>query len=202
MTNALKSKIAKAGLGLIAAASMLIGAATVSAEIVSAKALKVGSRGAAVVELQKALGLTPADGIFGKMTKAAVVSYQSAHSLTADGVAGKLTIKSLNEGGTQGGTTPPPVSGAVTASLAATNPVGDVYATGTAQNPMLAFNIANGGSASVSITGLKLTKTGYFNNTDISGISVYDGAGVRHGNVVTTLGANSVAVMTCNYDRV
>ena len=48
--------------------------------------LKVGSKGAAVKVLQSALWVSPADGEFGPQTKAAVVAYQKAKQLTADGV--------------------------------------------------------------------------------------------------------------------
>ena len=63
--------------------------------------LRKGSRGPSVVELQERLndrGADPplnADGIFGKLTKAAVISYQSQNGLDPDGVVGPLTWASL-----------------------------------------------------------------------------------------------------------
>ena len=63
--------------------------------------LRQGDHGPAVVELQQRLnarGAAPAlvcDGSFGPRTFVAVVSYQGAHGLTADGVAGPLTLASL-----------------------------------------------------------------------------------------------------------
>lgn len=62
--------------------------------------LQVGSRGSDVTRLQQALsraGYNPgaADGIFGPQTKAAVVRYQKAHGLAADGIVGKNTGGSL-----------------------------------------------------------------------------------------------------------
>lgn len=53
--------------------------------------LQVGSRGSAVVALQKKLGIS-ADGIYGPQTRAAVVKYQRANGLAADGIAGPLTM--------------------------------------------------------------------------------------------------------------
>jgi len=53
--------------------------------------LRVGSTGAEVVCLQTALGGLTADGSFGPMTKAAVVSWQSNSGLAADGVFGPLS---------------------------------------------------------------------------------------------------------------
>ena len=63
--------------------------------------LRQGDHGPAVAELQQRLnarGAAPAlvcDGSFGPRTFVAVVSYQGAHGLTADGVAGPLTLASL-----------------------------------------------------------------------------------------------------------
>lgn len=58
--------------------------------------LSQGMSGTQVVNLQTALGGLTADGSFGALTKAAVISYQSAHGLTADGVVGPMTAASIN----------------------------------------------------------------------------------------------------------
>lgn len=52
--------------------------------------LTTGSRGAAVIALQHALGIT-ADGIYGKVTAAAVRAFQRSHGLAADNVVGPAT---------------------------------------------------------------------------------------------------------------
>ena len=52
--------------------------------------IRKGSRGEDVKKLQELLGIT-ADGIFGPMTRAAVIAYQSANGLKADGIVGPLT---------------------------------------------------------------------------------------------------------------
>ena len=57
--------------------------------------LRQGSSGSQVVSLQTTLGGLVADGSFGPMTKAAVMSYQSSNGLVADGVVGPLTGASL-----------------------------------------------------------------------------------------------------------
>lgn len=62
--------------------------------------MKVGSRGADVKELQAFLGVG-ADGVFGLVTKGAVMRYQTAHSLFADGIVGPMTRAALNGGGQQ-----------------------------------------------------------------------------------------------------
>ena len=58
------------------------------------KTLQVGRFGRFTYNLQIALGIT-ADGEFGTNTEAAVISFQSANSLTPDGLAGTKTLKKL-----------------------------------------------------------------------------------------------------------
>ena len=73
----------------------------------SSPTLKYGSRGAAVAELQRRLGLS-ADGVFGPRTRAAVVAFQRSHGLVADGVVGPRTWAALRstrtDRGSRGGT--------------------------------------------------------------------------------------------------
>lgn len=53
-----------------------------------------GSRGAMVAQIQRALHLKD-DGIFGPLTTEAVKDFQSAHSLTVDGIVGPATLALL-----------------------------------------------------------------------------------------------------------
>lgn len=64
--------------------------APVSAKPAIGEGLKLGSKGANVVYLQKSLGINP-DGDFGPNTKAAVMKFQSAHDLVSDGIVGPKT---------------------------------------------------------------------------------------------------------------
>ena len=70
----------------------------------SSTLLKVGSRGAAVQDVQKKLvalgynvGSTGADGIFGNATKNAVVKFQKSVGISHDGIVGSVTHAKLNE---------------------------------------------------------------------------------------------------------
>jgi peptidoglycan hydrolase-like protein with peptidoglycan-binding domain len=70
----------------------LTAAASISiAGTADAKPLKKGSHGARVKVLQRDLGLSPADGIFGKGTYKAVRAFQRKHQLTIDGIVGTVT---------------------------------------------------------------------------------------------------------------
>jgi Putative peptidoglycan binding domain len=70
---------------LTAAASLTVAGAA------DAKPLKKGSHGVRVKVLQRDLGLSPADGIFGKTTYKAVRAFQRRHRLTIDGIVGTVT---------------------------------------------------------------------------------------------------------------
>jgi cell wall-associated NlpC family hydrolase len=60
--------------------------------------LKKGSKGARVEKVQRWLGL-PADGLFGKKTKAEVKRFQRRRGLTADGIVGPATWAALKRSG-------------------------------------------------------------------------------------------------------
>jgi peptidoglycan hydrolase-like protein with peptidoglycan-binding domain len=79
-----------------AAAKAAVANSASSMSMSFSKDLTVGSSGADVTALQNALGVSPATGYFGSVTKAAVVAYQKAHSLPSTGYVGALTRASLN----------------------------------------------------------------------------------------------------------
>lgn len=58
--------------------------------------LKLGSRGEAVKAVQTVVGATPADGVFGQMTKAKVIAWQKANGLVADGIFGAASKAKAN----------------------------------------------------------------------------------------------------------
>lgn len=105
MSKLLKSKIL---LGVMIVAVMLVGVAFTATDASAAytMTLKQGMRNAEVSALQAQLGVTPATGYFGSITKAAVMAFQANNNLTpVDGIVGPMTRAALNAGGT----TPTPV---------------------------------------------------------------------------------------------
>lgn len=58
--------------------------------------LTIGSTGADVTALQVAVGVTPATGYFGPITKAAVQAYQASKGIITTGYVGPLTRAALN----------------------------------------------------------------------------------------------------------
>jgi peptidoglycan hydrolase-like protein with peptidoglycan-binding domain len=65
------------------------------AQVLFARDLFEGCHGADVEKLQQRLGLVPADSWFGPQTFRALVDWQSAHGVTADGIAGPVTRRAL-----------------------------------------------------------------------------------------------------------
>lgn len=60
----------------------------------AAMAFKLGSKGNAVAEIQRQLGVS-ADGIFGPQTQAAVTGFQASNGLDVDGIVGPATWTTL-----------------------------------------------------------------------------------------------------------
>lgn len=72
--------------------------APVASAPASTPTLRIGSRVAAVTDLQQRLGGLTADGVFGSRTRQAVVGFQSARGLAADGIVGPRTWAALTVG--------------------------------------------------------------------------------------------------------
>lgn len=81
-----------------------------------------GSRGGEVASLQRALAAAgfspgPIDGDFGPKTRAAVLAFQRAHGLTADGIAGPRTLAALRGASSTTSSTGAPAAGATSGSV-------------------------------------------------------------------------------------
>jgi hypothetical protein len=86
---------------------------------------------------------------------------------------------------TQDGAIAAPIGGSLSLSLAGDNPAAATLADGSAYNNVLKLNLS--ASASTNVTGITLTKTGLIANSNITGVSVWDAQGNRHGDVMTSL---------------
>lgn len=92
----IKSKAFKFLLGIAVVLGVAIFASSASAYDFGTATLRVGSRGADVMEVQRVVGANPVDGIFGPMTMAAVKAWQANNGLEADGVVGNYTKAAMN----------------------------------------------------------------------------------------------------------
>ena len=59
--------------------------------------VKRGSTGLTVKEIQRLIGVSPADGVFGPGTEAAVKAWQTKNGLTADGIVGPATKAKMSK---------------------------------------------------------------------------------------------------------
>ena len=170
--------------GIISAAqaaslSASIGAstATVSSGYTFTSDLTVGSRGAAVTALQNMLGVSPATGYFGSITKAAVIKYQSSKGITpVAGYVGAKTRASLNS---MGGVSVTPVTGgtvtsvgSVSVALAATSPVNGTVVSPSA-TALLAQYVFSG---SGQVNSVVLQRTGVSSDNTLNNVYLYQGA--------------------------
>ncbi len=79
-----------------AVSDLQLSGAGLDATIAAGQLLRLGSTGAAVLELQAMLGITQS-GEFDAATKAAVERFQLSHSLGVDGVVGSGTLAALHQ---------------------------------------------------------------------------------------------------------
>lgn len=98
------SAFVKAGIISADKAAMAQSLVSATASASFSKDLTVGSSGSEVSALQKAIGVTPATGYFGSVTKTAVMKFQASKGISATGFVGPLTRAALNGSGSM--TTP------------------------------------------------------------------------------------------------
>jgi len=183
--------------------------------------LTLGSTGADVKSLQvflNAQGYTVASTgagspgnettTFGSLTKAALAKFQAAKGISpAAGYFGAITRAKLSAmastGGTTGGTTGGvvPSGAALAVAIASDSPSARTIGSGTAFNPALKVMLT-AGTQTVNVTSIKLQKGGFLANTNLNGVDVVDSKGVRHGNVITSVGADNTVLITMATDPI
>jgi hypothetical protein len=169
--------------------------------LLSSSDLTVGSKGAAVMDLQKFLnanGYTVAASgagslgnestYFGNATKTALAKWQAAMGITpASGYFGKLTRAKLSAMAaattsgsgtttTTGTTVTVPSGSGLSVSVASTNPAtgslissNDSNGTGAARVPVLAVSFTAGNAAGVTVSEVKFHKVGVLSDSSIAG---------------------------------
>jgi hypothetical protein len=164
--------------------------------------LTVGSRGADVTALQNAVGVSPATGYFGAITKAAVIQYQIAKGITpAAGYVGAVTRAALNAGSSvviPG--TPIPGNG-VNITLAATSPMSGSIVEGQAAANLAEFTFTNTSATPAVVTNVTLARTGVSSDDTLKSVYLFDGvtrltdsATVSSGKITFNAGAGLFTV--------
>lgn len=115
--------------------------------------------------------------------------------LTAYGTGTALTSKESAISSPVSGAGAPVVGGNLSVSLSAATPASTVLASGTAYNKMVTVNLT-AGSSEVKVTGVTVLKTGLVANSNVSGISVWDADGNKHGDVMTSISSDNKATIS------
>lgn len=156
--------------------------------------VKIGSKGAEVMNLQKVLNMFPQTMVastgagsmgmetttFGPATKAAVIKFQNLHAsdvltpaglTVGNGNVFSLTRAMLNQICTSGNTTPttPTTSGNVSAMLSSNQPT-NVLVAGQATARLADFTFTGNGT----VTNVKLVRTGVSANDTLSNVYLFD----------------------------
>jgi len=159
----------------------------VSSSYSFAKDLTVGSRGADVTALQNLLGVSPATGYFGSLTKAALIKYQLSKGITpAAGYFGPKTRGVVNAsspvgtvvstGGTTVGTVVVPSGTDLSVSLAATSPLASALIAGQAAANLAEFTFTNKSAAPAVVTNVTLQRMGVSADTSLTNVYLFNGA--------------------------
>ncbi|MFA5098683.1 MAG: peptidoglycan-binding domain-containing protein [Candidatus Paceibacterota bacterium] len=138
----------------------------------------------ALAKYQAAVGISPAVGYFGPKTRAYVASVAATGGTT-----------------TGGGTTTTPVGAALSVAVASDSPAAKTLGSGTAFNAGLKV-VFTAGSTDVSITSITFQKSGFVANTNLNGVDVIDSAGVRHGQVSTSVNADNTITIFMTQDPI
>ncbi len=81
-------------------------------------------------------------------------------------------------------------SGTLSVTLASDTPAATTIADGIAYQPMLKVNLSASGEA-IDVEGVTIKRTGLIANSNVTGVSVWDADGNRHGDVMTSFNSNN-----------
>lgn len=179
----------------------------VPASLLSSSDLTVGSKGAAVMDLQKFLNAsgyavaTSGAGsagnettYFGNATKAALAKFQAAQGISpAAGYFGAKTRAKLSAMGSAStgstgtstgstGTVVTPSGSGLSVSVASSNPVSGNFPAGATQVPFLNLNMSAGAS-DVTVTAMNVYRGGLSSDNDIQNVYLMDGSKVLATNL-------------------
>lgn len=208
--NALLAQIAQLQ-ALVAQLQAAQGGSSVGTSYTFTKNLTLGSTGDEVKALQQFLNANGAQVAatgagspgnetmyFGPATRAALAKWQAANGVSpASGYFGPITrtkIASLGGGtSTGGGVVVVPTESFLKVEsvpmAAASIPSSSLY------NKVLGLKLT-AGKDGATVTGLTVARGGYVANTNISGVSIWDDAGMRYGNILTALTADGKATFS------
>lgn len=208
--NALLAQIAQLT-ALVAQLQAAQGGSVVSTSYTFTQNLTLGSTGSEAKALQQFLNANGAQvsatgagspgnesSYFGPATKAALAKWQAANGVSpASGYFGPITrakIASLG-GGTTGGGTVVIVPTESFLKVESAGPVANSLPSSSLYNKVLTLKLT-AGKDGATVNGLTVTRGGYVANTNISGVSVWDDAGTRYGNILTALTADGKATIS------
>lgn len=186
MSTFIKSKL-KVALGMFAVAALVSASSASAYTFTYPPRLQVGSKGTAVMELQKALNMSADTQVatgtsagapghetstFGPATKAALMKFQAKNSLAKVGSVGPATAAALNA---LSGVTPTPgptQTGPVTASVSSDNPASSVFVVGQATADLAHFTFMGTGI----VTNVTMQRIGVSSDSTLSNVYLFDGA--------------------------
>lgn len=174
--------------------------------------LQAGSTGADVMALQQYLNSNAATMVaasgagspgnetsyFGPATKAAVIKFQTAHSVSpAVGYVGPLTRAAIaaNCGGSTGGTVP--TGPGITVSAGA-QPANAIAPESASRVPFTTFTITNNSGVVQTVSGVTVQRTGLGNDGAFAGVALVDASGIQLG-IAKTLNSNHQATVGDNF---
>lgn len=147
-----------------------------------AKDLTVGSKGADVTALQNMLGVSPATGYFGSLTKAALIKFQLSKGITpAAGYFGPKTRSVANASGSVSSNPSNPTGPVATGtdlsvSLAASSPLASALIAGQSAADLAEFTFSNRSAAPAVVTNVSLQRMGVSADTSLTNVYLYNGA--------------------------